>query len=125
MAERKATRRIQAAGGPPEGKSEADAAEMASPSVRGRERQTSGNRARAVASVEHNIAHYWEMMQMFAGRPAPGHGASVGVAIRTGGVVVVGNSDLGSTPSPARLAGLKSGDVIESVDGEADGITVI
>ncbi|MBR4428618.1 MAG: sn-glycerol-1-phosphate dehydrogenase [Clostridia bacterium] len=35
---------------------------------------------RAVASVEHNIAHYWEMMQMFAGRPAPGHGASVGVS---------------------------------------------
>ncbi|MBR4235957.1 MAG: sn-glycerol-1-phosphate dehydrogenase [Clostridia bacterium] len=35
---------------------------------------------RAVASVEHNIAHYWEMMQMFAGKPAPGHGASVGVS---------------------------------------------
>ena len=35
---------------------------------------------RAVASVEHNIAHYWEMMQMFKGKPAPGHGASVGVA---------------------------------------------
>lgn len=35
---------------------------------------------RAVASVEHNIAHYWEMMQMFKGRPAPGHGASVGVS---------------------------------------------
>ena len=35
---------------------------------------------RAVASVEHNVAHYWEMMQMFRGRPAPGHGASVGVS---------------------------------------------
>ena len=35
---------------------------------------------RAVASVEHNIAHYWEMMQMFKGNPAPGHGASVGVS---------------------------------------------
>ncbi len=44
-------------------------------------------------------------------------GQSVGVALRTGGVVVVGNSDLGKTPSPARLAGLKSGDVIKSVDG--------
>ncbi len=44
-------------------------------------------------------------------------GQSVGVALRTGGVVVVGNSDLGRTPSPARLAGLKSGDVIRSVDG--------
>ncbi len=44
-------------------------------------------------------------------------GQSVGVALRTGGVVVVGNSDLGRTPSPARLAGLKSGDVIKSVDG--------
>ena len=35
---------------------------------------------RAVASVEHNIAHYWEMMQMLRGKVAPGHGASVGVA---------------------------------------------
>lgn len=46
-------------------------------------------------------------------------GQSVGVAMNTRGVVVVGNSDLGRTPSPARLAGLKSGDVIRSVDGEA------
>ena len=44
-------------------------------------------------------------------------GQSVGVAIRTAGVVVVGASDLGATPSPARLAGLKSGDVIETIDG--------
>ena len=35
---------------------------------------------RAVASVEHNIAHYWEMQQMLKGNPAPSHGASVGVA---------------------------------------------
>jgi len=47
---------------------------------------------------------------------APG-GQSVGVAMTTGGVVVVGNSDLGRTPSPARLAGLKSGDVIQCVNG--------
>ena len=46
-------------------------------------------------------------------------GQSVGVAMNTGGVVIVGNSDLGRTPSPARLAGLKSGDVIRSVDGAA------
>ena len=44
-------------------------------------------------------------------------GQSVGVAMNTGGVVVVGNSDLGKTPSPARLAGLKSGDVIQRVNG--------
>ncbi len=44
-------------------------------------------------------------------------GQSVGVAMRTGGVVVVGNSDLGKTPSPARLAGLRSGDVIQCVNG--------
>lgn len=37
---------------------------------------------RAVASAEHNIAHYWEM-QMLARRQAPPmHGASVGVATR-------------------------------------------
>lgn len=35
---------------------------------------------RAVASVEHNIAHYWEMMQLIHGRKPPAHGASVGVA---------------------------------------------
>ena len=46
-------------------------------------------------------------------------GQSVGVALNTQGVVVVGSSDLGRTPSPARLAGLKSGDVIRTVDGEA------
>lgn len=51
-------------------------------------------------------------------RLVPG-GQSVGVALNTAGVVVVGASDLGRTPSPARLAGLKSGDVIQSIDGEA------
>ena len=35
---------------------------------------------RAVASIEHNIAHYWEMQQMLRGKSAPSHGASVGVA---------------------------------------------
>ena len=35
---------------------------------------------RAVASVEHNIAHYWEMAQLMRGRQPPAHGASVGVA---------------------------------------------
>lgn len=35
---------------------------------------------RAVASAEHNIAHYWEMMQLRHGKEAPAHGASVGVA---------------------------------------------
>ena len=35
---------------------------------------------RAVASVEHNIAHYWEMMQLMRGKRPPSHGAAVGVA---------------------------------------------
>jgi len=35
---------------------------------------------RAVASAEHNIAHYWEMMQLLHGGKPPAHGASVGVA---------------------------------------------
>jgi len=35
---------------------------------------------RAVASVEHNIAHYWEMMQLIHGHHPPAHGTSVGVA---------------------------------------------
>ena len=37
---------------------------------------------RAVASVEHNIAHYWEMMQLLHGKRPPAHGTSVGVATR-------------------------------------------
>ncbi|MGI5898527.1 MAG: sn-glycerol-1-phosphate dehydrogenase [Christensenellales bacterium] len=35
---------------------------------------------RAVASVEHNIAHYWEMRMLAKTGRAPSHGASVGVA---------------------------------------------
>ena len=46
-------------------------------------------------------------------------GQSVGVALQTEGVVVVGSSDLGVTPSPARVAGLKTGDVIKRVNGQA------
>ncbi len=49
-------------------------------------------------------------------RLVPG-GQSVGVALNTDGVMVVGSSDLGKTASPARVAGLKSGDVIQRVDG--------
>ena len=45
-------------------------------------------------------------------------GQSVGIALTTDGVVVVGLSDLGGTvPSPARLAGVKAGDIIAAVDG--------
>lgn len=35
---------------------------------------------RAVASVEHNIAHYWDMAQLKEGNKPPQHGAAVGVA---------------------------------------------
>ena len=43
-------------------------------------------------------------------------GQSVGVALLTEGVVVVGSSDIGSTPSPARLAGIRAGDRIVRVN---------
>lgn len=47
-------------------------------------------------------------------------GSAVGVAIRTQGVLVVGASDLGgSSASPARMAGLLPGDLIQAVDGTA------
>ena len=49
-------------------------------------------------------------------RLIPG-GQSVGIAIDTAGVVVVGASDIGTKPSPARLAGLRSGDIIQKVNG--------
>ncbi len=35
---------------------------------------------RAVASVEHNIAHHWEMLKLARRETPPSHGASVGVA---------------------------------------------
>jgi len=43
-------------------------------------------------------------------------GQSLGVAVQTKGLVVVGSSDLGATPSPARRAGIRPGDIIRSVD---------
>ena len=47
-------------------------------------------------------------------------GQSVGVAMTTRGVVVVGLSDPGGTvASPARLAGVRPGDVVTKVDGKA------
>ena len=44
-------------------------------------------------------------------------GQSVGVALLTEGVVVVGSSDVGKTPSPAYEAGIRAGDRIVRVGG--------
>ena len=46
-------------------------------------------------------------------------GQPVGIAIETQGLIVVGMSDLGATASPARMAGLRSGDLITEIDGMA------
>lgn len=46
-------------------------------------------------------------------------GQSIGVALNMAGVLVVGASDVGASPSPARAAGLRSGDLIMAVDGSA------
>ena len=45
-------------------------------------------------------------------------GKSVGIAIETEGLVVVGTSDLGVSASPARLAGLTSGDIITQINDQ-------
>ncbi len=44
-------------------------------------------------------------------------GQSLGVAVQTQGLVVVGASDLGDAPSPAHEAGIRAGDVIQCVNG--------
>lgn len=44
-------------------------------------------------------------------------GQAVGVALHTKGVLVVGTSDLTGANSPARLAGIKPGDIILTADG--------
>ena len=53
-----------------------------------------------------------------AKRLIPG-GDSIGVALLCEGVLVVGTSDPGTVPSPARLAGIRSGDRITHVNGES------
>jgi glycerol-1-phosphate dehydrogenase [NAD(P)+] len=35
---------------------------------------------RAVASIEHNIVHYWDMMKLMEGQKQPTHGTAVGIA---------------------------------------------
>ena len=45
-------------------------------------------------------------------------GQAVGVALHTQGVLVVGTSDLSGAYSPARLAGLKAGDLITEAGGQ-------
>ena len=45
-------------------------------------------------------------------------GENIGAAMNTQGVLVVGTSDLTGAFSPARLAGLKAGDVITQVNGK-------
>ncbi len=41
---------------------------------------TIAGHTRAVASIEHNIAHFWDMRQLADGKRPPSHGAAVGVA---------------------------------------------
>ncbi len=46
-------------------------------------------------------------------------GKALGIIVETEGMILVGTSDLGNLASPARIAGLKPGDVIKAVDGQA------
>jgi len=44
-------------------------------------------------------------------------GSPFGIKMKTDGAVVTGLGDIDGTPSPARLAGVKQGDIIKSVNG--------
>lgn len=46
-------------------------------------------------------------------------GQSIGVTISTGGLVVTGVANVGATPSPGRLAGIRAGDVITHINGQS------
>ena len=46
-------------------------------------------------------------------------GQSIGVALNMAGVLVVGASDVGTDISPARDAGLRAGDLIQTVNGQS------
>lgn len=48
-------------------------------------------------------------------------GQSIGIAVSTDGLMVTGTPDIGGEPSPARLAGIRQGDVICEVDGKGIG----
>ena len=55
--------------------------------------------------------------QASSGRILVPGGKTLGIAIETEGLMVVGTSDLGMNLSPAHLAGLHSGDIITEING--------
>lgn len=61
---------------------------------------------RPVASVEHNMAHYWEMMKLLRKEHAPSHGTAVGVA--TGYVVKFYEEFLKLNPANLNKAEIKA-----------------
>lgn len=60
---------------------------------------------RPVASVEHNMAHYWEMMQLLAKEKPASHGTAVGVA--TGYMIKFFDAFLGSNFAKVDKAKIK------------------
>ncbi len=85
-----------------------------------------GKTCRRLWAILVSAALFYSASAFSEGRTLIPGGQLVGVMVKTDGLVYVGASDLGSSPSPARIGGLKNGDVIRKINGiPVDGVMTL